>query len=69
MDYQRCFIIRVNGDEVARHKGHFGGAYQVATNHAYDIYSMFQERAANGESEYADYEVTVNGQNIKDIIS
>ncbi|MCM1452669.1 MAG: hypothetical protein NC102_10445 [Clostridium sp.] len=68
MNYQRCFIVRVNGAEVARHKGHFGGAYQVATNHAYDLYTAFQEKAMAGETEYADYEVTVNGRNIKDII-
>ena len=38
MKPQRAFIVTVNGKEVARYKGQPGGAYQVATNHAADIY-------------------------------
>lgn len=66
MRYQRCFIVRVNGQEVARYNGNPGGAFQVATNHAFDILAEYQERAENGEPEYADSEITVNGRNIKE---
>lgn len=66
MRYQRCFIVRVNGEEVARYKGHPGGAFQVATNHAFDILAECEERAKNGEPEYAETEITVNKRNIKE---
>ena len=61
MRYQRAFIVTVNGIEVARYKGNPGGAYQVATNHAADIYDEYMERTINGEPEYADYVEAVNG--------
>ncbi|MCM1490799.1 MAG: hypothetical protein NC095_08235 [Muribaculum sp.] len=54
MRHQRAFIVTVNGIEVARYKGNPGGAYQVTTNHAADIYSEYQERANNGEPEVTD---------------
>lgn len=69
MRYQRAFIVTVNGIEVARYTGNPGGAYQVATNHAADIYSEYQERANNGEPEYAECEVAVNGRNIAEILN
>lgn len=68
MNNCRCFIVRVDGIEIARYNGNPGGAFQVATNHAFDILSEYQERAKNGEPEYADYVITVNGRNIKDYI-
>lgn len=68
MNYQRCFIVRVNGEEIARYKGNPGSAYQIATNRAYDIRESYKERAMNGEPEYMGYIVTVNGRNIDDII-
>lgn len=58
----------VNGVEVARYFGHYGSSFQIATNHAYDIYEELQRRATNGEPEYAEYEVSVNGHNIKEYI-
>lgn len=68
MRQNRTYIVRVNDMEIARYTGHYGGAFQVATNHAFDLYNECQERAKNGEPEYAEYEVTVNNHNIKEYI-
>lgn len=62
------FIVAVNGIAVAEYKGNRGSAYQVSTNHAYDIYCEYQKRIAMGETDYADASITVNGINIKEII-
>ena len=69
MRYQRLFIVTVNGEEVGRHKGNPGSAYQIATNQAADIYDEYMERALCGEPEYADYVVAVNGRNIAEILN
>lgn len=63
--YTRTFIVAVNGEEVARYKGNPGSAYQIATNHAYNIYNFYMER---GDEDEMAYEVTVNGRNIKEFI-
>lgn len=68
MNNQRCFIVTVNGIDVARYKGNPGSAYQIATNHAYDIRESYKDKAMNGEPEYMGYMVAVNGRNIDDII-
>lgn len=68
MNYQRCFIVRVDGIELARYKGNPGSAFQIATNHAFNILSEYQDRAENGEPEYAESEITVNSHNIKEYI-
>lgn len=64
MRYNRTFIVRVNGIEVARYSGHPGSSFQVATNHAFDILEEYQERVKNGEPEYADSVITINNKNI-----
>lgn len=68
MNYQRCFIVKVNGIEVARYKGNPGSAFQIATNCASGIHDEYQSRVNNGELEYADTEITINGRNIKEYI-
>jgi hypothetical protein len=68
MNYQKCYIVRVDGQEIARYKGNPGSAFQIATNHAFGILNECNERMINGESEYANISITVNGRNIKDYI-
>lgn len=64
MRYNRTFIVRVNGIEVARYSGHPGSSFQVASNHAFDIYKEYEKRAMNGEPEYANSVITINNKNI-----
>lgn len=69
MRYTRVYVVKVNDIVIAKYFGDFGSAFQTATNHAFDLFNEFKERAENGEPEYAEYEIKINNHNIKEYIN
>lgn len=64
---RRCFIVKVNDVEVARYSGNYGSGYQIATNHAADIYNDIQDMIRDGH-DMSEYIVTVNDKRIEEIL-
>lgn len=62
------YTVAVNGETVKKYVGHSASAFQVATNHAYDLHEEYKRMAEEVDPAYGKYVVTVNGKNIVKLI-